>query len=577
MTRNGILRSIAAASLAATLALGFGCTRTVEEQDADLLGMVPAGTPYLHLSAAPYPDGLRQRLEAHRAGEIAALRLDLADAVVDLRRADAPPALGDGPRRVADLLEAVMVELADRDDADGLRQLGIEPLPRGVVFGNGVLPAFRIAVADAALFSALLDRIEKRAGIAVTRGEAQGLDYRRLDLGPLHAVLALDGAYVVGGLAPRDAFADYLPRLLGQQRPPQSLADSGSVTALRGRYGFTGMSEGFLDLERLVRLFGGDGDAVERAGVAALRDAHTVADGCVAVIADLLAHAPRVSHGLTRADGEAMAWRTTWEATPPVAAALQRLAAPVNGLGRDDDALLAFGFGIHLPEVRNALSAMLRALIADSGRCPQIDRQALENAIPTLNLALGPLTAGIKGMHLRVADLAIDATDLRPEALSAAVLAAVDDPRGLLALLAMFDPQLRRLELPADGSPVPLPPPPGGIAGDVPLQIALADRGLLLLAGSGAEAVAAPLRDAVAADPAPLFALDYGIADMLERIGPDLEAALDRVAAREPDVVETLRRQLDGYRRQAGLMERVRLRVFADANGLAVTQTVTLR
>jgi hypothetical protein len=229
--------------------------------------------------------------------------------------------------------------------------------------------------------------------------------------------------------------------------------------------------------------------------------------------------------------------------------------------------------------VRNALVALLRALIADSGRCPQIDRAALENAIPTINLALGPLTAGIKGLHLRVADLAIDATGLRPDALSAAVLAAVDDPRGIVALLAMFDPQLRRLELPADGTPVPLTTPPGAIAiaGEVPLQIAALDRGLLLLAGPAADRVAAPLREAAPPGPVPLFALDYDLAGIVERIGPGLEDALDQVAIREPELADTLRGQLAAYRRQATLMDRVRVRIFADADGMIATQTVTLR
>jgi hypothetical protein len=573
MKHSRILRVIGAASVAAGLALGFGCSRTVDAPDADLLGWVPAGTPYLHLSAAPYPEVLQQRLADHRAAEVAAMRVDLADAIVDLRRTATAPALGDAARRLADLLEAVIVEVAGRDDAESLRELGIEPLPRGVVFGHGVFPAFRIGIADPVRFTALLDRIEQRSGMVAARGQSQGLDYRRLDLGPVHGVIAMEGGYVIGGLAPRDAFDDYLPRLLGQETPAQSLADSGSVTALRTRYGFTGISEGFVDLEQLVRLVGPGGDA----GVAAMGGAQAFDDGCIDLLGDLLAHAPRVVHGLTRADAAQLTWRTTWEATPPVAAALQRIAAPVNGLGRDDDALLALGFGVNLPELRNALVAALRALIDDGGRCPQIDRAALGNAIPTLNLALGPLTAGIRGLHLRVADLAIDGTDLRPDTLSAAALAAVDDPRGVLALLAMFDPQLRRLELPADGTPVPLPPLPGAIAGDVPLQIALADRGLLLLAGPGAERVAAPLREPAATEPLPLLALDYGLADIIERIGPDLEAALDRLASRDPELADTLRRQLDGYRRQAALMDRVRVRVFADGNGLATTQTLSLR
>ena len=50
--------------------------------------------------------------------------------------------------------------------------------------------------------------------------------------------------------------------------------------------------------------------------------------------------------------------------------------------------------GIELPQLRNALDALLRHLIAAGSACEWVDRDGLEAMIPQLNLALGPMTAG---------------------------------------------------------------------------------------------------------------------------------------------------------------------------------------
>jgi hypothetical protein len=198
--------------------------------------------------------------------------------------------------------------------------------------------------------------------------------------------------------------------------------------------------------------------------------------------------------------------------------------------------------------------------------------------MPQLNLALGPMTAGIKGFNLRIDDLRIDPETLEASAVSAGLLAAVDDPRGVFALSAMFNPALAGLELPPDGSFVQLPGDPDLGTAMPPLRVAVLDRALLLVAGDASEGFAAGLRDAQTITPPPLVGVDYGVRELVERLGPTLDAVARQLHGQgEVQAAAEIREQLDGLRLQAGLFERSRVLVYATEAGLVMDQVMELR
>jgi len=566
-------------ALLGLLAVLFGCSKEPEKLAVDLLEYVPAETAYVFVTSRPLPDDLRTRLADHYAMQLAAQRAVFARLREQIETADEAPEMAHEARQFFTVLDAALAEFEGRTTAAQVRELGIEPVTRTVVYGLGLLPAVRMEIVDASRLNAMLDRIERRAGVSATRAELSGQAYRRIDLGQIDVVLAVTERHLIFGLLPDALFDRDLPVLLGQQRPGKSLADSDAIQALIERHGFTGYGEGYVRLDELLGMLLGKGEGRNAGAMQVLGDAPVpVSTGCMQMTEQLVAGMPRMAIGVTRADARQLAARGVWESTPAVAAHLQRLAAPVPGVGAPFGGLLAFGMGLDLPQLRNAIEALLQQVVASGADCEWVDPDSLQALMPQLNLALGPMTAGIKGFNLLIDDLTIDQDSLQPSAVSGGLLAAVDDPRGVFALGAMFNPALAALQVPNDGTFVDLPNELGLQRQTPPLKVAIKDKALILLAGSAPVELAGTLVNAVALTPAPLLALDYGVAQLVERLGGLMERAAAQMRAQgEVEAADGLGDQLDSFRLQAQIFERLRISLHASAEGLVMDEVMELR
>lgn len=556
----------------------LSCARETPSPGNDLLRHVPAATPYLFVNSRHLPQNLRDRL-----GDQYALQLSVQrDALRRLRsEIDATPdALPPSREQQAlfDVLDATLAEFEGRETAAQLRELGIEPVTRAVFYGLGLLPAMRIEIADGARLDAMLDRIEQRAGVRSSRGMLEGQGYRRVDLGSVDLVLAVSERLLVAGLLADPLFDDDLPLLLGHRVPSDNMASDGAISRLIEQHAFTGYGEGYIRLDRISAVLQGRAPEQDARALRALGiEPAPVTPGCAALTAQLVDNAPRMVIGITEASERRIRVRGVWETSAVVAGYLNKLAAPVPGIGAAHEGLVSLGLGLDLPQLRNAIDALLRLLIDAGQDCEWVDPEQLRAAMPRLNLALGPMTAGIKGFNLRIDDLQLAPETLQPAALSAGLLAAIDDPRGLVALGAMFNPALASLELPDDGSLVALPETPGLEDSGPPLNLALRERALVIVAGDDAE-LARSMLDAAPATPAPLLALDYGVRRLVEELGPALErAAGDMEAGGEPELAAEMREQLASLRLQAGMFERLRTGVYAGDAGLVMDQVMELR
>jgi hypothetical protein len=580
--KGGRHRGVLPGALVALAVSITACSREDSSPAADLLRYVPADTPYAFVTSRPLPAPLRRRLGDHYAAQLGTQRSALSELRAEL--AGAPDAAAPEIDAMLDVADALLFEFEGRTTASELRELGVEPVPRSVLYGLGPLPAVRIEIADADRLDAMLDRVEARAGITAQRAIRDGRAYRRYELGAVDAVIAIapgapgTPAHLVAGLLPEPLLDAWLPLLLGLAPPPSSLAADGAIERLIERHGFTGFGEGFINLDALVALLtGGQGSGLEVARALGAGDVRLSGE-CRDLTADLVASMPRMVLGVTAAEDDRLAVRGIWESSATVAGYLQRLAAPVPGLGSPTDGLFALGLGIELPQLRNAIDALLRHLVDTGRNCDWVDPDRIRAARPRLNLALGPMTAGIKGFNLRVEDLQLDPATLQPTDVRAGLLAAVDDPRGVLALGALLDPALASLDVPADGSLVALPRTPGMPAAAPPLQVAIRDRALLLLAGTDAARIASPLLDAAPSNPAPLLVADYGVQRIVQRFGDPIDRAAERMDARgETDLAADTRRRLASFRAQAALFERLRLSLYANEQGLVVEQVMELR
>lgn len=556
------------------------CTDQTESTvDDTLLQFVPADTPYAFVSSRRMPEPLRARLGDHAAMQLASQRAAFAQLRTEMAGGRDGSSLDREAQQALTLVDALLAEFEGRESAAQLRELGIEPLPQAVYFGIGVLPAARVEITDPDAVNAMLDRIEKRAGMQAQRAELGGQAYRRIDLGSMDAVLAVTPTALLAGLLPDSLFDRDLPLLLGQARPAESLADSGAMSALAARHGFSGYGEGFVRLETLVAILLGQADGYN-ADVAKALGAEMVpaSTGCLRLVESLVAGMPRLVIGVSEANASTLRIKGVWEGSDDVVSYLQRVAAPVPGVGASTSALLAMGMGVDLPQLRNGIEALLREVIEQGSTCEWVEPKKIEAVIPQLSLVLGPLTAGIKGFNLQIDNLALNADTFAPEAVEASLLAAVDDPRGVFALGGMVNPALGALEIPMDGTPVELPSDLLPNQSTPPLKVAMRDKALVLLTGDATPAKVKALLDAETVAPPPLFAIDYGVRQLVPLLDQVLsQAADDMIAQGETELAAQLAAQLDDMRAQATLFERVKISVYANAQGLVMDQAMQLR
>jgi hypothetical protein len=572
-------RSLRILVLCGALILLVSCSSDPEPPIRDLLGPVPAQTPYVFVTGKPLPSPLRERFGDLYAAQLAVQRDALRDLREQMASSGDTAELTQDTQRLFEVLDALLAEFAGRNDAASLREIGIEPVTRSVFYGLGILPAFRIEIADGERFNALLDRVEQRAGLSAERGTLDDLAYRRIDLGDSDAILAVDGHLFVGGLLPDSLFDSHLPLLLGRAMPAQSLADDGAIDRLIRRHGFSGYGEGYVRLDRLLATLLGKADGLNAVTMQALDISNLPISGaCMRLTEALVSGMPRMAIGVSRADEERLVVRGIWESDASVTPYLQRLAAPVIGIGSPHDGLMSMGVGMDLPQVRNAIGDLLDRIIETGDGCEWVEPESLRAVMPQLNLAMGPMTAGLKGFNLQIQRIQIDPQTLQPMSLEAGLLAAVDDPRGVFALAAMFSPELASLKIPTDGTLVSLSERLGLGPDTPPLQVAIHDKSLLILAGTDAATMATALLDAQTTEPAPMLAVDYGVHRLVEELGETMDSAIAELENQgEAEMAGEMRLQLAGFRQQAEVVDRLRIRVFANDQGLVTEQDMTLR
>jgi len=547
--------------------------------ESRLLDHVPAESPYVFVSSRRLPEPLAERLADHAARQLARQRVAFRQMVQQLDREQPDVGLPAEALQGFEVIDAVLAEFEGRDTAEQLRELGIEPVPRAVYFGLGILPAARVEIHDPLALEGLLDRIEQKVGAVTVRGELAGQGYRRLDLGRIDAVLAVTPDELIAGLLPDALFERELPLLLGKAAPTKPLSTAGTLRQINEDYGFTGYGDGYVRLDTLVDALlgqssGRNAEVMQALGIGEL----SASKDCMRLVEGLASGMPRMVVGVSEAAGQRLAVRGIWESSDGVAHHLQQLAAPVPGVGGDYDGLLAMGMGVDLPKLRTAVEALLRYVVAQGRDCEWVDRAAIEAAIPQLSLVLGPLTAGIRGFHLQVGDLRLDPQTRQLRSISASLLAAVSDPRGVLALGAMFNPALGALEMPTDGTPVDIP-------GDLivgqstpPLRVAIQGEALLLLAGEAGAVDSQAMFSAPLVEPPPLFSADYGVRQLVVALDGVLERAASQLAAEgDTEIASQLLAQRDDFRLQAELFERFRVSVYANGQGLVMDQVMELR
>lgn len=564
--------------LAGMLAVGVaGCGDSDKAEQAaaeeavaefDLLSMVPADSPYVMAGSRKTPVELSEKiLKASTSG------LDTGTMRTDLASLDGGT---DGENKLIALADAFLAELEGKMSTEGLESIGIPINGRSLIYGLGILPVAWMEILDAGKVEAFLSRVEERSGMQAEKLTLGDISYRRFELEELVGVLAVGKEYLIMAVLPAKTEAEMLPLIFGETKPEKSLADTGTFKAFTSERKFLGYGDGYIDLVRFAEIALGESQGINAQVLQALGITPSdLSPACHSFIKTTAQSVPLISFGFTEVTSQKYAIKATVETSPGVAGWLQKMSAPVPGVGMPNEGMISFGAGFDLPQIRDGIKAMLRSFLETGKGCELVNEESLTQAMQGVDMAFNPMVVGmgISGFNLTLNKIEMDPQTMEPKSVDAQILLAAADPKGMFGMLGMFNPQLAQLDMPTDGSPVKLPletmspmapPAYAAIKGEV-LAVRIGEK-----APDGIDKVLS----APAAETPPLFSMSYDAGKLFNAVGPAMKGMMQSMPGEDG---EDLQAAFDSMQQAADVYDRIDVRMLGTARGFEIDSVVYLK
>ncbi len=507
---------------------------------ATILQYVPADSPYVVANVEPLPDDLMDKLEP---------KIDKQQELPEEERNS----------EKYQRANAVVDELMTLMSVEGMRGAGIGRDATGVLYGNGLLPVARVQLSDGALFEDALSRLESEAGEKLPVAELGGHSIRYFDADKVKILVGVIDDQAIFTVAPASFDDAQLGEVLGLELPAKSIADSGSLAKIARDHGFTSHYVGYFDFQAIAERFVGQASGLDAELLALMDyDPAELSNVCRTEIRSVAGIAPRMVLGYTDIDEDKLDSTVVIELRDDIAAGMQTLPAAVPGLGGDKGALMSFGMSIDMNAARKFFEARLDAMEAKPFECEYFaDLQAgVAGGRQALNQQVPPMVYDFKGFLAVIDDIeGLDvATQTPPTSVDGSFLLAMNNAEALVAMGAMFSPEIASLNLQADGNPVPLELPQMQAMG-IAAFAAMNETALAISVGDDSESELDDLLSADASDPSPFmsFSMDaaryYGfLGDAMAAGGddqenapsPEMQAAMQEVMAAIADVYDRM-------------------------------------
>ncbi len=538
-----------------------------------ILRYVPADAPYVMAAPYPLPYDVRDELEQKAAPVIEAYRKLFK---VTLQQEVDESAHVDAGNQNAGEFDALLDELSNLMTIEGLESAGIDRNSTAAIYGNGLLPVFRASLSDESLMESTLSRLEEQAGNKMPVASIDGHSYRIAEGDGMALIIAVLDSYLVVTFVPSSPSDAVLKSALGLQLPATSIAESGGLSKLAEKYGFQAHALGFMDVERVASVFLDDPTGTNKDVLALFGyDGSTISDVCRQEVRAMAGIAPRIVAGYSKITADELVSNSVVELRSDIASGLTALTAPVPGLGQKSHrGLMSFGMSLNPVAAREFFEARLDALVAQPYQCEFFAgvEEAVAGGRDMLNQPMFPLVYSFRGFLATVDS--IKGMDIQagqpPTDVDMRMLIATDNAEGLVAMAAMFSPEVAALDLQADGKPVRLPVPP--VASQVQTAwVAMSDAALALSVGEGGETHLPGMLTAPLASPPPFMSIDMDAASYYGFVGD--AAAPGGSDENTPQVNAAVREAMTSLQ---ALIRRITVDVQFTERGIEVPSTVTL-
>ena len=485
-----------------------------------LLKYVPADTPYLLAMPTALPDDVLDQLEPQADVTLKmypALIKGILNSVIATKQ-------GEG-EDIDDLQEVMpfVDELGGLLSIEGLHAAGIDRESLLVMYGVGLLPVIRITLSDGSLLEAAVTRLEDAAQKKMSVATIGAHEYRYAGGDKARVIVAIIDNELVVSVVPAELSEEHLNAVLGLTLPDENVAESLALQNLADKYDFMEYLVGFIDLERIASVFLDDQAGVNAQLLSMMEyDGSAISDTCKADARSLAGIMPRIVVGYSDISVEKLSSKAVFELRQDLASGLSTMTAPVPGLGSDHGGIFSVGMSTDILAAREFYSGRLDAMESKPYECEEFaDLQAgVASGREVLNQPVPPIVYGFKGFLAVIED--IEGLDLKrqqpPTSIDMRLLVSIDNTEGLLAMGALFSPELAALNIEPNGEPVKLEM--GQIAAlGLTVHVAMTDSAIALSVGDGIEDKLGDMLQAKVSDPSPFMTFDMDAARYYNFIG----------------------------------------------------------
>ncbi len=564
-------------AVATTLFLS-ACSSDEPSSDAfvdedSILRFVPADTPYLLATGTPLPDELLDEIEPEMEMMMEAYQTIIRSALQESVQETGAPMSDEQ----IEWLTAILNELTSLVSVDGLRDAGFERDSRMAFFGHGLLPVLRIEVSDEQKFEDMITRIEEAAGESMNVGEIDGESYR---------YAGGEGGNIIIGTFEGNAVFTYLPPMMGDDElrmllgltlPDESIAATSTLGDIAEKYGYTDHYIGLIDIMQVASVFIDEPSGLNAPLLEAFEyDRSELSEVCREEFREMAGVAPRMVFGYDTVNLEKISGSFVIEMREDIATGLAATAAPVPGLGTDFGGLISFGMGGDYGATKDFIEARIDAFEADPFECEAFAELqfTMEQMREGLNQPLPPVIYSFRGFNVVVDD--VEGFDIAaneppsPDAIDATAMVAMADAQAMVAMGAMFVPQLAALDLQPDGNPIALDLPEIEAMG-VTVYAAMVDDGLAISMGDDAEDRVTEILNAEIIEPTPVFSMAMDAGRYYELIAESV--MIDTDDNLDDETREALR---DTLLAVGDIYDRLTLDMRFTENGIEVSTVVTI-
>ncbi len=549
-------------SLLVVLIFVSACSKPADNSSP--LAFVPADTPFVMANIEPSPEAAVQTWSRMMQGAWPNL-LGMYDSMLD-RLPDQDNAQAAQAKQV---VKAILDEVRDRDTPDKWAEVGFSMQARAAFYGVGLVPALRIELGDADKFRAMVARVEKNAGAKLATARIDDQDIWTIDIDKAELLIAIEGRHLVVSVLPDNADSSLRRRVLGLDRPSQSLESTGGLASFNKVEGYLPYGSGWIDFKRIVGLIDNDPGYAAFARLATDNPAKLDAV-CRGEFEGLAARAPRMVLGYTRFDGQHFTANGRLDLDSGLASSFMKLSSPPPGSAATSTTLYDIALSLPILKIKDFLIERSNAIVNSPYRCAALSslNEAAASAKQQLSQIVPPPLSDFTGLRLMINRLDIPESG-SPDA-AAAVLIGSSNPMGMIGMAQMALPGLRDFKLALDGKAVDLPAGivPAEVGHAPPMRIAANDAAMAVSIGNGID-LAAFLTAPTASDGQLLRAAFTGA--FYDVLGTMLTRFSAMLPAEQRAGVET---QTALYKLYARWIQSIDIRINATPKGIEMIEDV---